>query len=52
MPEDIAPFHRKKEELTLQDDCVLWWKRVIIQTKLQLLAELHFDHIGICRMKS
>ena len=54
MPEEIAPFHRKKEELTLQDGCLLWGKRVIIPSKLQpqLLAELHFGHVGICRMKS
>ena len=54
IPEEIAPFHRKKEELTLSDGCLLWGKRVIVPSKLQpqLLAELHFGHIGICRMKS
>ena len=54
MPEEIAPFHRKKEELTLSDGCLLWGKRIIIPQKLQpqLLAELHFGHVGICRMKS
>jgi len=33
---------------------VLWGKQVIISKKLQpqLLAELHFGHIGICQMKS
>ena len=54
LPEDIAPFHRKKKELTLQDGCVLWDKRAIIPEKLQLqlLEELHFAYVGICRMKS
>ena len=44
MPEEIAPFHRKKEELTLQDGYLLWEKQVIIPSKLQpqLLAELHW----------
>ena len=54
MPEEIAPFHRKKEGFTLSDGCLLWGKRVIVPQKLQpqLLAELHFGHVGICCMKS
>ena len=54
IPDELAPYHRKKEELTLQDGCILWGKRVIIPQKLQsrLLDELHVGHVGVCRMKA
>ena len=54
LPEELVPFHRKKNELTLHDGCLLWGKRIIIPQKLQsrLLEELHVGHVGVCRMKA
>ena len=48
------PFHRRRTELSCQDDCVLWGQRVVVPTSLQaqLLKELHEGHIGIARMKA
>ena len=54
MQDEIIPYHWKRDELTLQDGCVLWGKHVIIPQKLQsrLLEEVHHGHIGVCRMKA
>ena len=51
---DLRPFSQRKDELSVQDGCVLWGNRVIVpqlgQTKV--LAELHQGHPGVSRMKS
>jgi len=54
IPDGLLPFYRRKLELTFQDGCLLWGKRVIIPQKeqLQLLEELHIGHLGICQMKT
>ena len=54
IPDELVPYHRRRLELTIQDDCILWGKRVIIPKvyQTQLLTELHVGHIGICRMKA
>ena len=54
LPDDLIPYYRKKLELTVQDGCILWGKRVIIPKVLRgkLLEELHIGHVGICRMKA
>ena len=50
----LMPYFRRKFELTLQDGCVIWGKRVVIPKPLrdQLLKGLHVGHVGICRMKA
>ena len=50
----LKPYRSRKEELTVEGDCVMWGIRVIIPTKLrpQILADLHRDHPGVSRMKS
>ena len=52
--EQLKPFFNRKEELTVEGDCVLWGIRVVIPNKLQkeVLQELHLNHPGISRMKS
>ena len=47
-------FRLRKDELSIEDGCVLWGNRVIIPTSLQtlVLKELHVSHPGICRMKA
>lgn len=49
----LEPFYRRKDELTLQDGCLMWGSRVIIPPKYQAqLLELHEGHPGIVRMKA
>eukprot|EP00731_Ephydatia_muelleri_P001678 Em0001g1678a len=52
--EDLRPFRQRHEELSLQDDCVLWGCRVVIPKPGQrlILEELHSGHQGISKMKS
>ena len=49
----LASFWRKREELSLQDGCVLWGTRVVVPPKLRrtIMDELHADHAGSSRMK-
>ena len=52
--ENLAPFVRRRTELTCHDSCILWGQRVVIPRILRrrLLSELHEGHLGICRMKA
>ena len=52
--EEFKPFARRKQELTIEGNCVLWGNRVVIPLKLRpaLLEELHKDHPGASRMKA
>ena len=49
----LRPYWTRRQELTVEHDCVLWGIRAVIPVKLRqkLLDELHRDHPGICRMK-
>ena len=51
---DLEPYYRRKDELTIQDGCLLWGNRVITATKLRnhILSELHEGHLGIVKMKA
>lgn len=50
---DLAPYVRRKDELSTQNGCILWGSRVIVPPKLRssLLHELHANHAGSSRMK-
>ena len=50
---DLAPYSRKREELSLQYGCLLWGARIIIPPKLRnsIIEELHSGHAGSTRMK-
>ena len=52
--ETLQPFVKRKFDLTVENDCVLWGFRVVIPEKLQrrLLLELHESHWGMVKMKS
>lgn len=52
--EQIKPYFNRKDQLTLEQNCILWGYRVIIPIKYrqQLLDELHSSHLGIVKMKS
>ena len=49
----FAPFKTKKEELSVEQGCVLWGARVIIPKTLQsaVLKEVHETHPGMTLMK-
>ena len=54
VPETFASFQRKKEELSVENGCLLWGVRVVIPSSLrtQVKDQLHQDHCGISRMKA
>ena len=51
--DEYKPFFVRRQELSVEDECLLWGIRVIIPKKLQqhVLQELHRDHPGMTRMK-
>ena len=50
----VLPYKARRNELSLEQGCVLWGTRVIIPADLQelVLDELHDSHPGCSRMKS
>ncbi|XP_031347960.1 uncharacterized protein K02A2.6-like isoform X3 [Photinus pyralis] len=52
--ETEKPYFIRKNELTIEQNCIMWGYRVIIPKKFrhQLLNELHSSHLGIVKMKS
>lgn len=52
--ESLKPFLKRKFDLTVEEDCILWGYRVIIPETLQcrLLSELHDSNWGIVKMKA
>lgn len=50
----LIPFFHKRQELTVEQGCLLWGGRVLIPDTCReaVLNELHAEHIGICRMKA
>ena len=50
----LQPYYTRREELSVEDDIVLWGRRVIIPQNApirdQLLAELHATHPGTMKM--
>ena len=52
--EQLRPYLQRKDEISIQDGCLLWGSRVIIppQGQTQILNLLHETHPGVNRMKS
>ena len=50
---EFRPYHARKLELSIQDDCLLWGSRIIVPKlgREQLLSLLHDGHPGISKMK-
>lgn len=50
----IQTYYQRRNELTVEDGCLLWGIRVLIPGSLRerVLQELHEGHPGIMRMKS
>ena len=51
--EGLLSFYRRRQELSLQDGCILWGCRMVIATSLlyQIIGVLHDGHPGINQMK-
>ena len=54
IPDTLLPYWRKRNELTLEEDSILWGIRVVVPKKLRewFLDELHLSHPGVVRMKA
>ena len=54
VPDCLRPYWNRRNELTLEGDCLMWGIRVVVPRKLQdnVLHELHREHQGIARMKA
>ena len=52
--EALKPFQRRKDELSVQDGCILWGSLVVIPPpgRQKVIDKLHAAHPGISRMKS
>ena len=50
---NLTPYVRRKNELSLQNGCILWGSRVVLPPKLRpkIMNELHSSHAGSSRMK-
>ena len=54
LPLEFRPFVKRKSELSIQDNCLLWGSRVVVPPKLRdrVLKELRNSHPGTARMKN
>ena len=54
VPTPLLPFWRRKEDLSVEGNSILWGCRVIVPEKLRkkVLSELHQGHPGVVRMKT
>ena len=54
LSEEFQDYDKRREELSLQDGCLLWGSRVIIPPpgRDKILQELHEGHQGMVRMKA
>ena len=52
--EKFKPYLHRKNELCLENNCLIWGNRVVIPFHLRtkILSELHENHPGIVRMKA
>lgn len=50
----LKPYFYRKNELSIENSCLLWGNRIIVPLELQtkVLDELHDNHPGITRMKA
>ena len=50
---ELQPYFVRRNELTVQGDCLLWGSRVVVPQKFRasVLSDLHETHQGIVRMK-
>ena len=53
-PPELAPFAKRRSELSMHGGCVLWGSRVVVpeQGRKSILQQLHEGHPSMSRMKS
>ena len=51
---ELKPFFLRKDELSVEQGCLMWGLRTIIPPSLQeqIVSELHKAHPGVARMKA
>ena len=51
---ELQPYWVRKDEISIDDNCLLWGRSVVIPSDLQrhILLELHDCHPAMCKMKS
>lgn len=51
---ELLPFFKRKNELSVDSGILLWGMRVVIPESLRstVLKEIHEQHMGICKMKA
>ena len=51
---EMATYYSQREELTIQDGCLLWGIHVIVLQKLQqrVLNKLHESYMGVVKIDS
>ena len=51
---ELKSFYSRRDELTIEGNCLLWGVRVVVPTKLRqkVLNDLHRDHVCVSRMKA
>ncbi|KAL1447833.1 hypothetical protein WDU94_013915, partial [Cyamophila willieti] len=51
---ELKPYYFRRDELYLENECLMWGYRVVVPSSLQalILSDLHHTHLGICKMKS
>ncbi|XP_062846979.1 uncharacterized protein K02A2.6 [Trichomycterus rosablanca] len=54
IPEELKGYHKRHDELSVEQGCVLWGTRVVTPSKLRaaVLKEIHSGHPGIVKMKA
>src|SRR5277367_3572717 len=52
--EDLTPFYSRREDLTIESDCLKWGSRLIVPSvfRSRILDHLHGSHQGIVKMKA
>ena len=52
-PEVLKPYYTRRNELSLEERCILWGMRVLVPKKLKsrVLEMLHEGHMGIVKVK-
>ena len=50
----MQPYHARRKELLIENDCLLWGTRVLVPEKLQpvISVELHRGHPGVVRIRA
>ena len=52
--EELKPYWSRRQELTIEQNCLLWGIRVVLPVSLQekVMQEIHQNHPGMVRMKA